>query len=177
MESPLTGPGPSDGFFCCCFSEWTSLRWGEGWKRQIRLGFPGSSDGKASARNAGDWGLIPRSGRSPGEGSGNPLQDFCLENSMDGGAWWVHGVSKSRTRLLSDFTHFIRKTSMISIPQIIPHFLSQFPGFSRQLPCLKRLLKWTLGRRWRGWRQGDTENWLLFKGKYSQQDLVCTLLT
>ena len=48
---------------------------------------PGGSDGKASAYNAGDQGLIPGSGRSPGEGNGNPLQYSCLENSMDGGAW------------------------------------------------------------------------------------------
>ena len=50
-------------------------------------GFPGGLEGKASACNAGDWGLIPGSGRSPGEGNGNPLQYFCLENPMDGGAW------------------------------------------------------------------------------------------
>ena len=48
-------------------------------------GFPGGSDGKASACNAGDPGLIPGSGRSPGEGNGNPLQHSCLENPMDGG--------------------------------------------------------------------------------------------
>jgi len=58
-----------------------------------------------SAHNAGDLGLIPGSGRSPGEGNGNPLQYSCLENPTDGGAWWatVHRVAKSRTRL-SDFT-------------------------------------------------------------------------
>ena len=62
-------------------------------------GFPGDSGGKESACNAGDLGLIPGSGRFPGEGNGNPLQYFCLENPMDGGAWWatVHGVTKSRT--------------------------------------------------------------------------------
>ena len=66
---------------------------------------PGGSDGKESACNVGDLGLIPGSGRSSGEGNGNPFQYSCLENPMDGGAWWatVHGVSKSRTRL-SDFT-------------------------------------------------------------------------
>ena len=47
------------------------------------MGFPGGSGGKASACNAGDMGLIPGSGRSPGEGNGNPLQYSCLENSMD----------------------------------------------------------------------------------------------
>ena len=60
---------------------------------------------KATACDAGDLGLIPGLGRSPGEGNGTPLQHSSLENSMDGGAWWatVHGVAKSRTRL-SDFT-------------------------------------------------------------------------
>ena len=51
------------------------------------MGFPGSSDGKASAYNAGDPGSIPGSGRSPGEGNGNPLQFSCLENPMDREAW------------------------------------------------------------------------------------------
>ena len=49
--------------------------------------FPGGSDGKVSAYNAGDPSSIPGSGRSPGEGNGNPLQYSCLENPMDGGAW------------------------------------------------------------------------------------------
>ena len=50
---------------------------------------------------AGDWGLIPGSGRSPGEGNGNPLQYSRLENPMDGEDWWatVHGVTKSQTGL------------------------------------------------------------------------------
>ena len=51
--------------------------------------FPGGSDGKESACHLGDLGLIPRSGRSPGEGIGYPLQYSCLENSMDRGAWWA----------------------------------------------------------------------------------------
>ena len=50
-------------------------------------GFPGGSEVKASASNAGDPGLIPGLGRSPGEGNGNPLQYSCLENPMDGEAW------------------------------------------------------------------------------------------
>ena len=49
--------------------------------------FPGSSNTKVSAYNAGDPGSIPGSGRSPGEGNGNPLQYSCLENPMDRGAW------------------------------------------------------------------------------------------
>ena len=62
------------------------------------MGFPGGSEVKASAWNEGDPGLIPGSGRSPGEGNGNPLQYSCLENPMEGGAWWatVHGVAKVR---------------------------------------------------------------------------------
>ena len=48
---------------------------------------PGGSDSKASVCNAGDPGSIPGLGRSPGEGNGNPLQDYCLENPMDRGAW------------------------------------------------------------------------------------------
>ena len=48
---------------------------------------PGGSDGKESAGSAGDAGWIPGSGRSPGGGSGNPLQYSCLENPMDRGAW------------------------------------------------------------------------------------------
>ena len=53
----------------------------------------------ANARDAGDVSSIPGSGRSPRGGNGNPLQNSCLENSMDRGAWWaaVHGVTKSQT--------------------------------------------------------------------------------
>ena len=54
---------------------------------QYSWGFPGVSEGKLSACNAGDPGSISGSGRSPGEGNGNPLQSSCLENPMDGGAW------------------------------------------------------------------------------------------
>ena len=63
------------------------------------MGFPGGSEVKASACNVGDLGLIRGLGRSPGEGNGNPLQYSCLENPMDGGAWWatVHRVAKSWT--------------------------------------------------------------------------------
>ena len=50
---------------------------------------PGGSNGKASAYSAGDRGPIPGLGRSSGEGNGTPLQYSCLENPMDGGAWWA----------------------------------------------------------------------------------------
>ena len=71
----------------------------------MQKAFPGGSDSKASAYNAGDPASIPGSGRSPGEGNGSPLQYSCLENPMNEGAWLatVHGVAKSWT-LLSDFT-------------------------------------------------------------------------
>ena len=67
--------------------------------KDASLGFPGGSEVKTSACNAGDLGSIPGLGRSPGEGNGNPLQYSCLENPMDRGAWWatVHRVTKSRT--------------------------------------------------------------------------------
>ena len=60
---------------------------------------PGGSDSKESACNVADLGLIPGSGRSPGEGNSKPLQYSCLENPTDGGAWWatVHGVAESDT--------------------------------------------------------------------------------
>ena len=67
----------------------------------ISWGFPGGPDGKKSACNAGDPGSIAGSGRSHGEGNGNPLQYFRLENPIDGGTWWatVRAVAESRTRL------------------------------------------------------------------------------
>ena len=96
------------------------------------LGFPGSSDGKASACNAGDSGLIPGSGRFLGEGNGNLLQYSWLKNPMDGGAWWtaVHGVAKSRTRL-SDFT-----------------FTFHFPALEKAMAPHSSTLAWKIhGRR------------------------------
>ena len=60
---------------------------------------PDSSEGKESAYNAGDLGLIPGSGRSLGGGNGNPLLYSCMKNSIDRGAWWatVHGVTRTQT--------------------------------------------------------------------------------
>ena len=86
------------------------------WRRDrlptpVFLGFPCGSAGKGSTRNAGDLGLIPGLGRSPGEGKGYPLQYSGLENPMD---YIVHGVAKSRIRL-SDF---------------------HFPLFLRELSCM-----------------------------------------
>ena len=93
------------------------------------LGFPRGSASKESACNAGDLGLIPGLGRSPGEGNGNPLQYSCLENPMDWGAWWAtdHRVTKSWTQL-SDFTftsHFTW-TSISSLWESLSNISTQF---------------------------------------------------
>ena len=99
---PFSSPGdlPKPGIV----SETSALAGGcftiEAW-----IWLPGVSDGKESACNEGDLGLIPGSGRCPGEGNDNPLQYSCLENSMDRGVWQatVNGgagrVSKSQTQL------------------------------------------------------------------------------
>ena len=88
--------------------------------------FPGGSDGKASACNAGDQSSIPELGRSPGKGNDNPLHYSCLENSMDGGAWWstVHEVAKSQTRL-SDFTFTFLLSLAARKPSPIPTIYHQ----------------------------------------------------
>ena len=100
--------------------------------------FPGGSEVKALASNAGDSGLIPGSGRSPGEGNGNPLQYSCLEDPMDGEAWWatIHGVSKSRT-WLSDFT--------FPFPFQHSAFFYSFRKFSQQIlnTCYVLSKPWT----------------------------------
>ena len=90
------------------------------WRRDrlpspVFLGFPGGSDGKESACNVGDLGLIPGLGRSPGEGKGYPLQYSGLENSMD---CIVHGVAKSQTGL-SNF-HFTLKPISDSVWRLKP---------------------------------------------------------
>ena len=85
------------------------------------VGFPGGSDSKESACSAGDLGLIPGFGRSPGEGNSHPLKYSGLENSMDRGPWQatVHGVTKSLTRL-SNF-HF---TEGKGSPTLVQRFTS-----------------------------------------------------
>ena len=86
----------------------------------IYQGVPCDSDSKESACNAGDSGSIPGSGRSPGEGNGNPLQYSFLVNSMDRGAWraTVHGVAKSQTRLSDSHTQIFTKTPCITVAVI-----------------------------------------------------------
>ena len=109
-------------------------------------GFPGDSEVKEFTSNAGDPGSIPGSGRSPGEGNGNPFQYSCLENPMDGEAQQVtvHGVAKSRTRL-SDFTfivHFYQQSSFIA------GFNASFPGSSagKNPPAMQETLVQFLGQ-------------------------------
>ena len=88
--SPLSLPRPAPGFGY--------------WIISLSSYFPGDSGGRESACNAGDLGSIPGSGRSPGEGNGNPLQDSCLGNPMDKGAWQatVHGIAELGTTELTD---------------------------------------------------------------------------
>ena len=116
LSGEQKGTLASPAFFEC-FSDWK-------FPLPLDGGFPGGSDSKASVRNAGDPGLIAGSGRSPGEGNGNPLQYSYLENSTDGGAWWatVHGAAKSRTRL-SDFTF----TFLLDI--FLPSHINSYYGY------------------------------------------------
>ena len=100
------------------------------------MGFPGGSDGKEPACNAGDLSSISGSGRSPGEGNGNPFQYSGLENPEHGGAWraTVHGVSQSRTRL-SDFT-FIVVTSFSHSLHVVKVLDTQLcPTLSDPMDC------------------------------------------
>ena len=105
----------------------------------LQYSFPGHSEVKASASNAGDLDSIPGSGRSPGEGNGNPLQYSCLEKPLDRGAGQatVHGVAKSRTRL-SEFTFTVTKQRLTreketSLLTCTSHIYLGFPGGSNSI--------------------------------------------
>ena len=85
------------------------------------MDFPGGSDGKESACNAGDWGSTPWSGKFPGDRNGYLLQYSCLENSMDRVAWQatVHRVTKSGTQLSDEHLHltsYLRVKMFNNIP-------------------------------------------------------------
>ena len=72
------------------------------------MGFRGGSVVKNSSAIVGDMGLMPRSGKSPGEGNGRLLQYSCLENSMDRGAWWVTVIKESEiTHRLNNNRHLL----------------------------------------------------------------------
>ena len=96
------------------------------------MGFPDGSDGKESAGNAGDPGLIPGLGRCPGERNGYPLQHSYLENSLDIGAWQttVHGVTKGQTQLSN--IHFTLPCLNTEIPKIIAP--QSYANWDTQLP-------------------------------------------
>ena len=103
-------------------------------------GFPGGSEGKESACSVGDLGLNPGSGRSPGKGNGNPLQYSCLENSVDGGAWWatVYGVAESSCSAASfippivslciSFSPLFHLLSSLPLSPFLPSFLFYLPS-------------------------------------------------
>ena len=96
----IPGTGGPSGLPSMGSQSWTQLkRLSSSSNSSSIAGFPGGSEGKAPARDAGDLGSIPGSGRSSGEGTGNPLQYSYLENPMDRGTWeaTVHGIAKSRT--------------------------------------------------------------------------------
>ena len=96
------------------------------------LGSPGGSDDKEFACNSRDLGSVPESGRSPGEGKGNPLQYSCLENSIDRGAWQaiVHEVSKSQTRM-SNFHFRLLSEHLPSHYETYSNLLSLRPSILR----------------------------------------------
>ena len=108
------------------FSCISNFLWDLGLDRTFNFHVPIDSDGKELACNVGDLGSIPDSGRSPGEGNGNPLQYSFLEKSMDRGVWWatVHGVTKSRTQL-NDF-HTLDFTDSILCLLTFLHLLKPF---------------------------------------------------
>ena len=110
----------------------------------MRIGFPGGSDGKESACIAGDPGLIPGSGRSPGEGNGNPLEYSCLENPMDRGGWRaiVHGVSQSQNLENSSAPS---SSTPVSWPRPLPPSLEEAGSLLTGLPASLQFNQYLLG--------------------------------
>ena len=100
--------------------------------RHLIKGFPDSSDGKESAHNVEDLGLIFGLGRSSREGNGYTLQSSCLENSIDRGAWWgtVHGVTKSWTQLSNQHFSLLGILSVTSefLRMLVPYFVIILPS-------------------------------------------------
>ena len=121
---------------------------------------------KESACSVGDPASIPGSGRSPGEGHGNPLQYSCLENPMDRGAWWatVHGVAKSQTRL-RDLTHFYPVVTVKN-----PRLLGAGNGNLLQYSCLENPMD---RGAWWATLHGDAKGWTQLKRISSSIELKC----
>ena len=127
--------------------------WGH--KESDTLGFPGDSDGKESAYNVGDLGLIPGLGISPEGGHGNPLQYSYWRIPLDRGAWQaiVHGVTKSQTQL-RDFTCFsagyifptVTQYPLLLSPSFLYIFVSLIPHGG--LPTQKQPIKYFPNQTW-----------------------------
>ena len=82
-----------------CQQIWKTQRWPQDWKKSVCILIPKKGNAKERSNYHTIALIIPGSGRSPGEGNGNPLQYSCLENPLDTGAWWatVHGVANRLT--------------------------------------------------------------------------------
>ena len=109
-------------------------------------GFPGRSVVKNPPANTGNAGLIPGSGRFPGEGNGNPLQYYCLENPMDRGVWWAiaHGVTKeSDTTLLLNNNNAGWQFASISVSRLF-HALKNYQGLQRVFVSVGYIYKYLL---------------------------------
>ena len=131
--------------------------------------FPGGSDGKESACNAGDGGLIPGLGRSPGERNGNPLQYSCLETPMDRGAWraTIHGVTKELDTTERLSLHFTGPFDMDSVIWTWISWLSssykwrpgrlEKPVSHQRLYCVRHCVK---------------HFYISFSQKYSEVDII-----
>ena len=121
--------------------------------------FPGGSVGKASVYNSGDLGSIPGLGRFPGEGKGNPLQYFCLENPMDGGAWCPWGRKESDTTERLHFQTFSFKLSLSMTNNIgnalLKHWIIHYLNFVILLFTLQMYIKYFLLIYARPWRRND----------------------
>ena len=127
------------------------------------MDFPGGSDGKASVYNAGDPGSSPGLGRYPGEGNGNLLQYYCLENPMDRGAWQaaIYGVAKSQTRL-RDFTslYFFRHVYICLHAQSLQSCLTlQLHGLVACKPPMSMRFSWARILEWVAMTSSRGSSW------------------
>ena len=110
----------------------------------MSVGFPHSLVNKSCACNAGDLGLIPGSGRSAGEGNGNPLQYSCLGNPMDRGAWrtTVHGVARVRHDLATKTTNHQKLVIITHVQEFNQSFLCNEASIKTQTMEFGELVNW-----------------------------------